>query len=102
MVNINSSIEEELQKFKEISFKLGSNKNLVQAAGGNTSIKINDSMYIKASGTWLQDSLNKDIFVEVNLKSIQKKLMMRLMIILLKTLYPQMISDLLQKLLSTH
>jgi len=74
MVNINSSIEEELQKFKEISFKLGSNKNLVQAAGGNTSIKINDSMYIKASGTWLQDSLNKDIFVEVNLKSIQKKI----------------------------
>ena len=74
MVNINSSIEEELNKFKEISFKLGSNKNLVQAAGGNTSIKIDDSMYIKASGTWLQDSLNKDIFVEVNLKSIQKKI----------------------------
>ncbi len=74
MVNINSSIEEDLKKFKETSFKLGMNKNLVQAAGGNTSIKIDNSMFIKASGTWLQDSLKKNIFVEVNLKSIQKKI----------------------------
>tara|TARA_B100000902_G_C27273815_1_gene897763 strand:- start:180 stop:1205 length:1026 start_codon:yes stop_codon:yes gene_type:complete len=74
MVNIKSSVEEELKNFKEISYKLGSNKNLVQAAGGNTSIKLDDSMFIKASGTWLEDSLKKDIFVEVNLKSIQKKI----------------------------
>ena len=63
MENTNSSIEEDLKKFKEVSFKLGSDKNLVQAAGGNTSMKINNSMFIKASGTWLQDSLEKDIFV---------------------------------------
>ena len=74
MENTNSSIEEDLKKFKEVSFKLGSDKNLVQAAGGNTSMKINNSMFIKASGTWLQDSLEKDIFVEVNLKSIQNKI----------------------------
>ena len=74
MVKINSSIEEELQKFKEISFKLGSNKNLVQAAGGNTSMKSNDSMLIKASGTWLSNSLKEDVFVEVDLNSIKKKI----------------------------
>ena len=38
MVNTNSSFpQEELKSFKDISFKLGSNSHLVQAAGGNTS-----------------------------------------------------------------
>lgn len=74
MENINSQISENLKKFREVSLELGLNKNLVQAAGGNTSMKINNSMFIKASGTWLQDSLKKNIFVEVNLKSIQDKI----------------------------
>ena len=57
----NSSFtESEISKFKEVSHKLGKNPSLVQAAGGNTSIKSNKSMLIKASGTWLINSLNKD------------------------------------------
>ena len=48
MANTNPTDKELNQKlFKEISYKLGSNKNLVQAAGGNTSMKIGDSMIIK-------------------------------------------------------
>ena len=51
MANINSSfLEEEIKRFKEISFS-GSSIKLVQAAGGNTSIKSNNSMLIKASGS---------------------------------------------------
>ena len=75
MANTNPTDKELNQKlFKEISYKLGSNKNLVQAAGGNTSMKIGDSMIIKASGTWLKDTFNKEIFVEVDLKSIKNKI----------------------------
>ena len=74
MANINSFIEEDIKRFKEISFKIGSNIKLVQAAGGNTSIKSNNSMLIKASGKWLNQSLNENIFVEVNLNSIRKKI----------------------------
>ena len=71
----NSSFtESEISKFKEVSYKLGKNPSLVQAAGGNTSIKSDKSMLIKASGTWLINSLNKDIFVEVNLPSINQKI----------------------------
>ena len=71
MVNTNPSFsQEELKSFKDISFKLGSNSHLVQAAGGNTSIKSDGRMLIKASGTWLINSLDKDIFVEVDLNSI--------------------------------
>ena len=70
----NSFTESEISKFKEVSYKLGKNPSLVQAAGGNTSIKSDESMLIKASGTWLINSLNKDIFVEVNLPSINQKI----------------------------
>ena len=46
----NSSFtESEISKFKEVSYKLGKNPSLVQAAGGNTSIKSDKSMLIKAS-----------------------------------------------------
>ena len=59
MVNTNPSFpQEELKSFKDISFKLGSNSHLVQAAGGNTSIKSDGRMLIKASGTWLINSLD--------------------------------------------
>ena len=75
MVNTNPSFpQEELKSFKDISFKLGSNSHLVQAAGGNTSIKSDGRMLIKASGTWLINSLDKDIFVEVDLNSITEKI----------------------------
>ena len=73
MANNNFDIKE-LYNFKKISYKLGKNKQLVQAAGGNTSIKSDNSILIKASGTWLINSLKKDIFVELNLTSIKKKI----------------------------
>lgn len=69
----NNFDNQEILDFKNISYKLGSNLSLVQAAGGNTSMKSNNSMLIKASGTWLSNSLKKDVFVEVDLNSIKKK-----------------------------
>jgi HAD superfamily hydrolase (TIGR01549 family) len=44
------SILNELDKFKKISKYCGERFDLVQAGGGNTSVKINDLMFIKASG----------------------------------------------------
>ena len=70
----NNFDHQEILDFKNISYQLGSNFSLVQAAGGNTSMKSNDSMLIKASGTWLSNSLKDDIFVEVDLNSIKKKI----------------------------
>jgi rhamnose utilization protein RhaD (predicted bifunctional aldolase and dehydrogenase) len=70
----NNFDNQEILDFKNISYKLGSNLSLVQAAGGNTSMKSNNSMLIKASGTWLSNSLKKDVFVEVDLNSIKKKI----------------------------
>ncbi len=53
----------ELADLRILSARVGSDPLLVQAAGGNTSLKQGGVMWIKASGTWLQYATIKDIFV---------------------------------------
>lgn len=65
----------EFQSLRALSAKLGADPLLVQAAGGNTSIKQDGIMWIKASGTWLMDALNKDIFVPLDLATLKQALL---------------------------
>ncbi|MBO6726393.1 MAG: class II aldolase [Rhizobiaceae bacterium] len=55
-----------LQELKRVSAELGRDRLHVQGAGGNTSIKVGETMRIKASGTLLADADEKDIFVPVD------------------------------------
>ena len=55
----------ELQSLRKLSARVGADPLLVQAAGGNTSLKHDGVMWIKASGTWLRDAEARDIFVPV-------------------------------------
>jgi rhamnose utilization protein RhaD (predicted bifunctional aldolase and dehydrogenase) len=64
----------ELDSLKSLSAKLGRNRLLVQAAGGNTSVKQEGVMWVKASGTWLMHAVEKDIFVPVALAPLLKGL----------------------------
>jgi rhamnose utilization protein RhaD (predicted bifunctional aldolase and dehydrogenase) len=61
----------DLNELRKLSAKVGSDPLLVQAAGGNTSLKSNGTMWIKASGTWLRDALAKNIFVPLDLARLQ-------------------------------
>lgn len=45
------------------SASLGSDPLLVQGAGGNVSWKDGDTLWIKASGTWLSQARDKEIFI---------------------------------------
>ena len=54
------------------SAEIGADPMLIQAAGGNTSIKDGDVMWIKASGTLLADALDKDVFVAVDLPDMRR------------------------------
>jgi rhamnose utilization protein RhaD (predicted bifunctional aldolase and dehydrogenase) len=47
---------------------------LVQAAGGNVSWKSDGTLWIKASGTWLADAEQKEIFVPVDRRPIDAAL----------------------------
>ena len=60
----------DLDKLRQCSAEIGANRLLVQAAGGNTSIKENGVLWIKASGTCLADALTNDIFVAVDLAAM--------------------------------
>ena len=53
----------ELDQLRKLSARVGADPLLVQAAGGNTSLKDEGIMWIKASGTWLKDAGDRDIFV---------------------------------------
>jgi rhamnose utilization protein RhaD (predicted bifunctional aldolase and dehydrogenase) len=64
----------EFAALKELSVEVGSDPLLVQAAGGNTSIKNDEVMWIKASGTWLKDATDKDVFVPLNFPELQQAL----------------------------
>src|SRR3954464_12991143 len=50
---------------------IGADPLLVQGAGGNVSWKDGDTLWIKASGTWLADATRKDIFVPVDLAHLR-------------------------------
>ncbi|WP_027576036.1 class II aldolase/adducin family protein [Bradyrhizobium sp. WSM1743] len=64
----------QLQDLRRMSARVGSNMLLVQGAGGNSSIKHGDVLWVKASGTWLSDAEAKDIFVPVCLSAAREAL----------------------------
>lgn len=60
------------KSISEYCAAIGSDPLFVQGAGGNISWKDADTLWIKASGTWLSDAVKKDIFVPVILSHLQQ------------------------------
>jgi rhamnose utilization protein RhaD (predicted bifunctional aldolase and dehydrogenase) len=54
------------QDFLDLSADCGGDPLRVQGPGGNTSIKLGETLWIKASGTELANALDDDIFVAVD------------------------------------
>lgn len=65
------SLQQPIRKFCSA---IGKDPLLVQGAGGNVSWKENDVLWIKASGTWLADAEDNDIFVAVKLDHLTSAL----------------------------
>jgi rhamnose utilization protein RhaD (predicted bifunctional aldolase and dehydrogenase) len=63
--------DEEFVALMSLSAELGSDPLRTQAAGGNTSLKHNGMLWIKASGTWLADAGRRDIMVPVALAPLR-------------------------------
>jgi rhamnose utilization protein RhaD (predicted bifunctional aldolase and dehydrogenase) len=63
-----------LRAFEELSARLGNAPGLVQGAGGNTSIKIADTLWVKASGKWLSEAAREDIFVGLDLAAVRARI----------------------------
>jgi rhamnose utilization protein RhaD (predicted bifunctional aldolase and dehydrogenase) len=65
---------ERLQDLVTLSARLGRDLDLVQAGGGNTSIKENGTLWVKASGKWLAHAANDDMFLPVPMADIARQL----------------------------
>jgi rhamnose utilization protein RhaD (predicted bifunctional aldolase and dehydrogenase) len=64
--------DSEFHALRELSATLGADPLRTQGAGGNTSIKRDGVMWIKASGTWLADALAQDIMTPVRLEPLRQ------------------------------
>lgn len=64
----------ELAALAALSARIGADPLLIQAAGGNTSVKQGDVLWIKASGTLLADAERRDIFVPCDLALMREAL----------------------------
>ena len=58
----------------DLCVKVAEDRLLVQGAGGNASVKNENVLRVKASGKWLSDALNDDIFVDVDLQALKMTL----------------------------
>ncbi len=59
--------QSELEQLKVLSARIGSDPLLTQGAGGNTSLKVGHTLWIKASGTWLAHAVEHEIMVPVEI-----------------------------------
>lgn len=57
----------QISSLLELSARVGANPLLVQASTGNTSVKTNGVLWVKASGTWLAHAGRKEMLVPVDL-----------------------------------
>jgi len=62
----------ELKALREMSARIGANPLLVQASAGNTSIKIDEVLWIKASGKWLIQAEADDFLVAIELAKAKR------------------------------
>lgn len=69
-----SQVPKDLDNLISYSRALGGSIRMIQAAGGNTSLKEGGRMWIKASGLWLKDIESAEGFVEMDIARILSQL----------------------------
>lgn len=65
---------DELADLRRVSARLGRDPHLVQAAGGNTSLKLGNVMWVKASGLYLARAMDQEVMVPVDLPAMLRAL----------------------------
>ena len=64
--------EAEITSLLRMSARIGADPLLVQAGTGNTSIKLGDALWIKASGKWLSHAMADEMLVPVSLAEARR------------------------------
>jgi rhamnose utilization protein RhaD (predicted bifunctional aldolase and dehydrogenase) len=74
LLTADARADPEFRALLALSARLGRDPLRTQAAGGNTSLKRDGVMWIKASGTWLAEAETRDIMVPVALAPLLEAL----------------------------
>lgn len=61
----------EARELAEVSARIGADPLLVQGPGGNSSFKSGDALWVKASGVWLAEALERPIFAGLSLSHVR-------------------------------
>lgn len=64
--------DSQLRDLAEMSERIGSDASLVQGPGGNTSIKDDRELWVKASGLWLAEATRRPAFVPIQLEPVRE------------------------------
>jgi rhamnose utilization protein RhaD (predicted bifunctional aldolase and dehydrogenase) len=64
----------EVLSLRELSARIGSDSLLVQASNGNTSIKLDGILWIKASGKWLAHAMQEEMLVPLELAEVKESI----------------------------
>ena len=66
--------EKEFASLRDLSARLGADPLLVQASNGNTSVKLDGILWIKASGKWLAHAMQEEMFVPLELAEVKESI----------------------------
>jgi rhamnose utilization protein RhaD (predicted bifunctional aldolase and dehydrogenase) len=69
--NMLAASQSELTQLRELSARVGRDPLLTQASTGNSSIKLDGVLWIKASGRWMADARREDILIPLNLAEVK-------------------------------
>ena len=67
--------EGEFMCLRNLSARVGSDPLLAQASNGNTSIKLDGILWIKASGSWLAHAMQEETFVPLELAGLKESIL---------------------------
>lgn len=71
--NMPQTNQPELTRLRELSARIGNDPLLTQASTGNSSIKLDDVLWIKASGKWMADAIREDILIPLDLANVRER-----------------------------
>lgn len=71
--NMSPANQAELSQLRKLSARIGSDPRFTQASTGNSSIKLDGVLWIKASGKWMAHALHEDVLVPLDLAEIKER-----------------------------
>jgi rhamnose utilization protein RhaD (predicted bifunctional aldolase and dehydrogenase) len=76
--NMSETDQAELTQLRELSARVGNDPLLTQASTGNSSIKLDSVLWIKASGKWMADAIREDILTLLDLVDVRERVKQKL------------------------